>query len=134
MTGTPTWKTSGKIGGSALNLSSRISFTCPELNGIKYFSVCFWGMIEPNSDSTANWMDVFSLTDKSTSGTIGYFRFETGYGNTAYGGIHWHDNATNAIINGSYTYNTATEQNKWHHICVTISPDKICSYYDGILK
>ena len=134
MTGTSVWKTSGKIGASALDLSSRISFTCPELNGIKYFSVCFWGMIEPNPDSTANWMDVFSLTDKSTSGTIGYFRFETGYGAAAQGGIHWHDNATNAIVNGAYTYNTATEQNKWHHICVTISSDKICSYYDGVLK
>jgi hypothetical protein len=40
-------------------------------------------MIEPNPDSTANWMDVFSLTDKSTSGTTGYFRFETGYGAAA---------------------------------------------------
>lgn len=134
MTGTSVWKTSGKIGNSALDLSSRISFICSELDGIKYFSVCFWGMIEPNPDSTANWMDVFSLTDKSTSGITGYFRFETGYGAASTGGIHWHDNSTNAIVNGAYTYNTATEQNKWHHICVTVSSDKICSYYDGVLK
>lgn len=134
-TGTPTWRTSGKIGASALNLSSRITFNCPELNGTKYFSVCFWGMTESNPDSTANWMDLFALSDKTADGaTAGTFRFETGYGAAAYGGIHWHDNATNAIINGSYTYNTASEFGQWHHICVTVSDTQVCSYYDGILK
>ena len=134
-TGTPTWKTSGKIGASALNLSSRITFNCPELNGTKYFSVCFWGMTESNPDSTANWMDLFALSDKTADGaTAGTFRFETGYGAAAYGGIHWHDNATNAIINGSYTYNTASEFGQWHHICITVSDTQVCSYYDGILK
>jgi hypothetical protein len=54
-------------------------------------------------------MDVLSLTDKSTGGTTGYFRFETGYGSASYGGVHWHDNATNAIIDGSYTYNNSSE-------------------------
>ena len=91
-------------------------------------------MTEANADSTANWMDLLGFTDKNTSGTTGSFRFETGYGNTAYGGIHWHDNATNAIINGSYTYNTASEYGKWHHIVVTVSNTAVCSYYDGILK
>lgn len=133
-TGTPTWKTYGKLMNSSLNLQNRITCSTPALNGIQFFSIAFWSRIEANPDSTANWMDIIGFTDVSTSGSTGQFRFETGYGNTAYGGIHWHDNATNAIINGSYTYNTASEYNNWHHIVVTISDIAVKSYYDGQLK
>ena len=132
--GTPAWKTYGKIGNAALNLQNRITCTTTALNGVQFFSVTFWARIENNPDSTANWMDVIGFTDQTSSGTNGQFRFETGYGNNIYSGIHWHDNATNAIIGGSYTYNTGTEFDKWHHIAVTISDTEVCSYYDGILK
>lgn len=132
--GTPAWKTYGKLANSSLNLQNRITCSTPSLNGVQFFSVAFWGRIEANSDSTANWMDVIGFTDISTGGSSGQFRFETGYGNTAYGGIHWHDNATNAIINGSYTYNTASEYDNWHHIVVTVSDTAVKSYYDGQLK
>lgn len=132
--GTPTWKTYGKLSGKSLNLQNRVTCSTPSLNGVQFFSIAFWGRIEANADSTANWMDVIGFTDISTGGTSGQFRFETGYGNTAYGGIHWHDNATNAVINGSYTYNTASEYNNWHHIVVTVSDTAVKSYYDGKLK
>lgn len=132
--GTPAWKTYGKIGNAALNLQNRITCTTMALNGVQFFSITFWARIENNPDSTANWMDVIGFTDQTSGGSKGQFRFETGYGNTAYSGVHWHDNATNAIINGSYTYNTGTEFDKWHHIAVTISDTAICSYYDGMLK
>lgn len=79
-------------------------------------------------------MDLIGFSDVSTSGSNGTFRFETGYASAAQGGIHWHDNATNAIINGSYTYNTATEFDHWHHIVVTVSDIAVKSYYDGQLK
>lgn len=133
-TGNPVWRSPGKIGNSAYNLSTRVNFNCPALAGVQYFSIAFWGMTEANTESTANWMDLLGFTDKSVSGTTGSFRFETGYGNTAYGGIHWHDNTTNAIINGAYTYNTASEYGNWHHIVVTVSNTAVCSYYDGVLK
>lgn len=132
--GTPAWKNYGKLSGKSLNLQNKITCSTPSLNGVQFFSIAFWGRVEANADSTANWMDIIGFTDISTSETSGQFRFETGYGNTAYGGIHWHDNATNAIINGSYTYNTASEYNNWHHIVVTVSDTAVKSYYDGELK
>ncbi len=131
--GTPAWKTYGKLTNSSLNLQNRITCSTPSLNGVQFFSVAFWGRIEANPDSTANWMDVIGFTDISTSGSSGQFRFETGYGSTSQGGIHWHDNATNAIVNGTYTFNKASEQNNWHHIVVTVSDNALKSYYDGVL-
>lgn len=132
--GTPAWKTYGKIGNAALNLQNKITCTTVALNGVQFFSVTFWARIENNPDSTANWMDVIGFTDQTSSGSNGQFRFETGYGNIAQSGVHWHDNATNAIISGAYTYNTGAEFDKWHHIAVTISDTAVCSYYDGVLK
>ena len=132
--GTPLWKSYGKIGNSALNLQNRITCTTPALNGTQFFTVTFWARIEDNPDSTANWMDVIGFTDQTSTGSNGQFRFETGYGNAAYGGVHWHDNTTNAIIDGSYIYNNASEFNNWHHIAITVSNEKVCSYYDGELK
>ena len=131
--GTPSWRAAGKMAGQALNLSSRVVFSTPELNGVQFFSIAFWAVIEANADSTADWMDVLSLTDKSSGGTTGYFRFETGYSTSSRSGIHWHDNATNAIIDGSYTYNTGDQLGKWHNICLVVSNNDVKSYYDGQL-
>ena len=133
--GTAAYKSYGKLGGQSLSLQNRIICSTPALNGVQFFSIAFWCRIEANPDSTADFMDIISFTDqKSDNSANGQFRFETGYFTDSQGGIHWHDNTTNAIINGFNTYNAAAQRNEWHHIVVTIADNSVKSYYDGALQ
>lgn len=133
--GTAAYKSYGKLGGQSLSLQNRITCSTPALNGVQFFSIAFWCRIEANPDSTADYMDIISFTDqKSDNSANGQFRFETGYLTDSEGGVHWHDNTTNAIINGFNRYNTAAQRNEWHHIVVTIADNSVKSYYDGALQ
>lgn len=133
--GTAAYKSYGKLGGQSLNLQNRITCSTPALNGVQFFSIAFWCRIEANPDSTENYMDIIGFTDqKSDNSANGQFRFETGYLSDSEGGVHWHDNTTNAIINGFNRYNTAAQRNEWHHIVVTIADNSVKSYYDGALQ
>ena len=130
ISGTPSYKT-GKIGTNALDLKTRITFDCPDLANLQTFSICFWGMSEASTTLTANWTDLMGFTDVSASGSNGTFRWETGYnGNN---GIHWHDNATNAMVNGAH--NHITQHGFWKHCCVVFdyAAGKLYSYDDGVL-
>ena len=130
--GTPSYK-SGKIGANALDLKTRIYFTCSELANLKTFSVCFWAMAESSNTLTSNWQDLLGFQDTPDGGgSNGTFRFETAYGNSSLG-IHWHDNATNALVNGSHNHITVKDQ--WVHCCVVFDYEagKIYSYDNGIL-
>lgn len=60
-------------------------------------------MTEASSTLTTDWQDLLGFTDVSSGGTNGTFRWETCYNYNA-PGIHWHDNATNALVNGSVTH------------------------------
>ena len=134
ISGNPTYK-NGKVTSKSLNLNQRIYFTCPQLANLQTFSVCFWGMTENSSTLTTNWQDLIGFTDVSSSGTNGIFRWETCYGSTGtLNGIHWHDNATNALVNGSVYHNTS--RNEWCHCCVVFDAEhgKIYSYSNGELK
>lgn len=129
----PSFYSGGKVGGKSYNLNVRTSYTCSELEGASSFSVCFWVKTLPSSTITINWQDIIGFTDISTSGASGQFRFESGYGNNAYGGCHWHDNATNAIVNGSFTY--FQEREVWHHCAVVVAANEYAkSYTDGVLQ
>ena len=122
----------GKIG-KAINLNKRINITCNQLAGLTSFSVAFWAKTMSSETLTTNWQDLLGFTDVSTNGTTGQFRFETCY-NNIYKGVHWHDNATNAIVNGAWTP-SQQEQNVWHHYCVVIKENEyIKSYLDGVLN
>ena len=133
--GTVAYKSYGKLGGQSLSLQNRITCSTPALNGVQFFSIAFWCRIEANPDSTADYMDIIGFTDqKSDNSANGQFRFETGYLSDSEGGVHWHDNTTNAIINGFNRYNTAVQRNEWHHIVVTIADNSVKSYYDGALQ
>lgn len=133
--GTAAYKSYGKLGGQSLNLQNRIACSTPALNDVQFFSIAFWCRIEANPDSTADYMDIIGFTDqKSDNSANGQFRFETGYLSDSEGGVHWHDNTTNAIINGFNRYNTAAQRNEWHHIVVTIADNSVKSYYDGALQ
>lgn len=130
VSGTPSYKV-GKIGASALNLNNRIVFDCPALANLQTFSICFWGMAEASTTLTVNWTDLMGFTDVSASGSNGTFRWETGYnGNN---GIHWHDNATNAMVNGAH--NHITQHGFWKHCCVVFdyAAGELYSYDDGVL-
>ena len=132
--GNPTYK-NGKVTSKSLNLNQRIYFTCPQLANLQTFSVCFWGVTENSSTLTTNWQDLIGFTDVSSSGTNGTFRWETCYGSTGtLNGIHWHDNATNALVNGSVYHNIS--RNEWCHCCVVFDAEhrKIYSYSNGELK
>ena len=132
--GNPIYK-NGKVTSKSLNLNQRIYFTCPQLANLQTFSVCFWGMTENSSTLTTNWQDLIGFIDVSSSGTNGTFRWETCYGYTGadYISIHWHDNTTNALVNGSARHNCS--RNEWCHCCVVFDAEKskIYTYTNGIL-
>lgn len=130
ISGSPSYKI-GKIGANALNLNNRITFDCSALANLQTFSICFWAMAEPSSTLTTNWQDILGFTDVSSGGTNGTFRWETTYASAD--GIHWHDNATNALVNGSH--NHITVKSIWVHCCVVFDNDagKIYSYDNGVL-
>ena len=130
ISGTPIYKV-GKIGANALNLNTRITFECSALANLQTFSVCFWGMAEDSSTLTTNWQDLLGFQDISAGGSAGTFRWETTYASTS--GVHWHDNATNALVNGSH--NHITVKNQWVHCCVVFDYEagKIYSYDNGKL-
>lgn len=132
-TAIPAYYVDGKIG-KAYNLNVRSVFTCEELSGLTSFSICFWVKMLPSETQTANWQDIVCFYDASKSGTNGYFRWESGYGtSSSLHGAHWHDNATNAIVDGSFTH--FTERNVWHHCAVTVENGvSLKSFTDGMLK
>ena len=133
--GTPAYK-SGKIG-QCLDLNSRVTFKCNDLNGCQKFTVMFWVKIEDNSSLATNWQDVFSFTTQNSgNSSAGQFRAETCYAQnqTSNYGVHWHDNtAYNMTDNGSgapshYTGNRGI----WKHCAVTLDSNSIIGYTDGV--
>lgn len=131
-TGTPGYKTPGKISAKTYDISKKVTIVAPALANLKTFSVCFWGMTEECS-STSNWQDLIGFVDINTSGTSGTFRWETGYSAASYYGIHWHDNATSALSNTSVTHTTS--HGVWTHCCVVFDYETstIKSYTNGVL-
>ena len=89
-------------------------------------------MTQSSETLTGTWVDLIGFTDTSTSGKNGTFRWETCY-NGSNKGIHWHDNATNAFVNGSHKH--ITQHDRWTHCCVVFNniTKKIYSYDNGIL-
>lgn len=133
--GTLAFKSGGKIANTSYDLSKRYYIDCPELANLQTFSICFWGYVESSSTITSAWQDLIGFNDVNTSGTTGIFRWETYYtnGGGTLAGIHWHDNATNALVNGSVNHNTAKDE--WCHCCVVFDNEagKIYSYSNGKL-
>ena len=136
-TGTPVFKTTGKIGNSAFDLSHRVTFNCPSLDGVKTFSIAFWAKVNSDSNLSTNWVDVISFTDRKSDGSVtGVFRWETCYGGTNYTnwGISVHDN-------GYYNISSlagipqATGKNIWHHIVMTVDLEnnEVKEYLNGVL-
>ena len=131
---TSVYKDYGKLGSQSIDLATRVYFNCSKLANIQQWTVAFWGRVEPKEDSTTNWQDLFGFTDvRASDGVTGTFRFETGYASDAQGGVHFHDNATQATTNRAYTFNRVEVRNEWHHYAVTVSDTNIKAYYDGNL-
>lgn len=130
ITGSPSYRSPGKIAANALDLKTRITFICPALANLQTLSIAFWGYAGSSSTLTTNWQDLLGFTDVSSSGTNGTFRWETTYAST--NGIHWHDNATNAFVNGSYTH--ISTKDTWCHCCVVFNYEegKIYTYTNGV--
>ena len=129
-----TFYNDGKIG-KAINLNKRVNLTSNAIANLSTFSIAFWAKTLPSSTLTGDWMDLIGFTDVSTGGTTGQFRFETRYssGQTQVG-VHWHDNATNALINSAWTP-SPQERSVWHHYCVVIKKNEyVKSYLDGVLN
>ena len=136
-TNTPDYRAAGKIG-PALELHTRITFSCPQLALLKTFSICFWARSDSSDQFTGNWQDVFGFTDLRTDNVTGTFRCETGYNQSYIQGLHWHDNSTYALManNGSALSGTCYHTNnkdEWHHCSVIFnnSDAKIYFYTDG---
>lgn len=133
ISGTPVWLDNGKIG-QGLSLNSRVGFNCSALSGCKKFTVAFWVRIDDNPEITTNWLDVFRFNDqKADNSAIGYLRAETSYGSTSYYGVHWHDNATNAIASSLPTHYSGN-RGVWKHCVLTVDSDvELKAYTDGVL-
>lgn len=88
-------------------------------------------MSESSDTLTGNWQDLIGFTDIHSNGNSGVFRWESGY--SGYPGIHWHDNATYALTNGSATH--INVHDKWCHCCVVfdMATSKVYSYANGAL-
>lgn len=136
-TGTPVFKTTGKIGNSAFDLSHRVTFNCPSLDGVKTFSIAFWGKVNSDTNLSTNWVDVISFTDRKSDGSVtGVFRWETCYGGTNYTnwGISVHDNGYYNISDLA-GIPQATGKNIWHHIVITVDLEnnEVKEYLNGVL-
>lgn len=128
---TPKYRENGKLFQLAIDLSKRVTFTCPNLKNLQDFSIAFWAYVD-NVESLAGkeWVDLFGFTDTSSSGSNGTFRFETCY-NTSHG-IAYYDNTTMALINhNGRTYTTS--KNIWIHCCVVFDNinHKVYAYKNG---
>ena len=136
-TGTPVFKTTGKIGNSAFDLSHRVVFNCPSLDGIKTFSIAFWAKVNSDTNLSTNWVDVISFTDRKSDGSVtGVFRWETCYNGANYTnwGISVHDNGYYNISDLA-GIPQATGKNIWHHIVITVDLEnnEVKEYLNGVL-
>ena len=134
--GTAKYKT-GKIG-NGLDLSSRVTFNCPDLTGLKRFTIMFWVKIEDDDSITTNWQDIFGTYEQKADGSsYGQFRAETYYNpkTVSYLGVHWHDNANCGITSGTLPTHYTGDRGIWHHCTIVVDSDQfIKSYTDGVLK
>ena len=132
--GTAKYKT-GKIG-NGLDLSSRITFNCPDLIGLKRFTIMFWVKIEDDDSITTNWQDIFSIYEQTADGSsYGNFRAETYYNPETVSrlGVHWHGN--HGITSGTLPTHYTGDRGIWHHCAIVVDSDQfIKSYTDGVLK
>lgn len=136
-TGTPTFKSIGKLSNRSLDLSSRLTFNCSALTNKTIFSVCFWAKVNDDSNLSTNWVDVIGFTDISSGGNSGQLRWETCYAEAqATRGISGHDNATYAITQYSAISGVTpvTVKNKWEHRVFTVSSTECIEYVDGEQK
>ena len=128
--GTAVYRNDGKFD-KGFDLSTQVQFYCPELSGVSTFSVSLWVRIDDDENITANFQDVILFYDRNAADTTdGNLRLETCYGSNypGYTGVHWHDNATNAIgvaTDGHYV----GERGIWHHICATWEEGVGSKYY-----
>ena len=127
----PSYYDDGKIG-KAYNLNVRSTFTCEDIVNLESFSVCFWAKTLPSATLTTNWQDVLGFSDMNLSSAAGQFRFETCYNYASGIGVHWHNNSTNSIVDGSVNY--FNEREVWHHCAFTVeSGISAKSFVDGNL-
>lgn len=135
-TGTPVYKDTSKIGAKSLNLATRISCNCPQLNGLKKFSITLWAKVNTDTSLSTNWVDIITFTDQTPNGTKGLLRWETCYANNAaHRGASWHDNTTYAItpantLSGSQGTGA---KDRWEHLTITVDND-FRVYRNGALE
>lgn len=138
ISGTPAYKTNGKIGGYCCDLNTAIRLRCNELNGLTKFTIMFWVKIEDNANLTSNWNRVFMVTEeKADSSATGLLRCETCYG-SSYAttsparGTHWHDNTNYAITNYGPNMYTSADRGIWHHVAFAVDTNNgVWAYTDG---
>ena len=129
-TGTPTFKSVGKLGAKSYDLNYRTTITCADLANKSCFTIAFWAKVNTDTSLTTNWVDVIGFTDKKSDGTTGQLRWETCYASSSTRGISGHDNATYATTNGPN--GNATTKDVWHHIVCVVGND-VREYRNGEL-
>ncbi len=134
--GTPAYG-SGKISKDALDLinSRQITINCPSLNTVSKFSICFW-VIGTKDVNDPDWASPIKFSANKSGSTVNEaFRF--GKDNRASSNgfpIGMFNNSSYPIAaTNSLTFTSASDWDKWTHICMTTDGINLKSYVNGVL-
>lgn len=137
ITGTPAYG-NGKIGKNALDLinSQQIKITCPNLNNVSKFSICFW-IIGTKDTNDVDWSSPINFSANKSGGTENTsFRF--GKDNRAsvdgYPICMFNNSSYPIATSNSLTFASASDWGKWIHVCMTTDGVNLKSYVNGDLK
>lgn len=134
--GTPSYRANGKIG-FALELNTKITISSSQLANLSTFTLCFWVNVNSSTSLTTNWADIIGFNNISSTGAQGTFRCETCYNNSNWKGVHWHDNATFAMLGNKVNGTEVHTKNDdiWYHCALVCNNElsKIYLYTNGEL-
>lgn len=124
--------------GYGLDLSKQISLKHELLHELKTFSISFWVKINPDSNLSEDWRDIFSIGDNNAEETAaGTLRIQTSYGSNkdSHGIVGPCNNNGYNICQSNMGVMIATKGD-WHHVCIVANYEegKVKSYLDGIQK
>lgn len=125
--GTASYGTGGKIGANCLNTSNSIQFTDTKFNGVRVWSVCFWGYVI-SASVVNNWTGLFHITDGSSNIRVEVCPSTYSSGRYCYS---IHNNSGNAIFSSSIAAPTGGFYDQWTHFAIVCDGSYVSTYANG---
>lgn len=125
--GTASYGTGGKIGANCLNTSNSIQFTDTKFNGVRVWSVCFWGYVI-SASVVNNWTGLFHITDGSSNIRVEVCPSTYSSGRYCYS---LHNNSGNAIFSSSIAAPTGGFYDQWTHFAIVCDGSYVSTYANG---